>query len=257
MISKRLLQLRNELRCTKKELLKNLPLNYSTYANYESGIREPNSETLQTIAKFYNVSIDFIIGATDNRKRIDDILPITNTEYDHICDYRSLDDHGKYVIDFLMKAESERVNPSVSAAPTKNGKKSTEERIPMQVFNQRASAGLGNYLDEYSDEDFEIHSFLADSTTKAADFAVRLKGDSMEPRYKDDDIVCVKSVPRIDPEQVGIFIYEGEAYCKRLKIDRRKGEIYLESLNKHYAPLLIDQPDQLRTVGLVLGVATE
>ena len=245
MISERLQELRKEYGYTKRDLLKVIPLNYSTYANYESGIREPGLDVLKTIAKFYNVSIDFILGLTDNRRRADDILPITDPEYNHIDMYRSLDDHGKRLVDFVLKSEKERA------------KKITQKQVSLQVYNQHASAGLGNYLDDYDNTNYEMRHFLADSISIRADFAVRLKGDGMEPKYKDNDIVYVKSVPKIDPDQIGIFLYENEVYCKKLKIDRRRGRIYLEPLNKNYKPQLINYPDRLRTIGLVLGVAKE
>ena len=247
MISQRLRELRDALGYTKRELVSHLPLNYTTYANYESGERMPNSEILMTLANFHNVSVDFLMGLTDSRKRIDDVQKVTDSEYRHICMYRSLDDHGKRLVDFVMKSESERrrIPPGCR-----------QEHVGLQVFNQHASAGLGNYLDDYSDSDYELKRFVADSISTKADFAVRLQGDSMEPKYKDGDIVCVKSAPRVDPEQIGIFVYENEAFCKRLKIDRRKGLVYLESLNKNYEPILISRSGQLITVGMVLGAAT-
>ena len=252
MISHRLQELRKELGHTKRELLKILPLNYSTYANYESGMREPNSETLQTIAKFYNVSIDYLMGLTDNRKRVEDVMPLTDAEYDHIKSYRRLDSHGKNLVDFILQSESNRVRSRGYLVMQESAKK--KNYVSLQVFNQKASAGFGNYLDDDSDSDYEVIRFEPDAISEEADFGVRLMGYSMEPKYKDNDIVCVKNTPHLDDGQIGIFIYEGEAYCKKLKIDRRKGRVILESLNVRYEPKLIDQPSQLKTVGLVLGV---
>jgi phage repressor protein C with HTH and peptisase S24 domain len=84
---------------------------------------------------------------------------------------------------------------------------------------------------------------------------VRIKGGGMEPKIGDGDIVFVKAMPQIDPDSVGIFVYENEAYCKRLRIDPKKSAVYLESLNKSYAPKHIAKPHYLRTVGLVIGIA--
>lgn len=266
MMGERLRQLREELGLSKRDLLRKLPLNYSTYANYESGIREPSCEVLKLIAQFYNVSVDFIIGVTGHRRRVDDVLPVSESEYEHINLYRSLDSHGKNLVDLILKSEKERATDLAKEQTT--NEKGSKDRVTLQVFNQRASAGLGNYLDDYSDLDFEMRHFEAGPVTTKADFALRIQGDSMEPKYKDNDIVCIRSIPRIDPGQIGIFIYEGESYCKKLKIDRCEGRkdksdksktsksaIYLESLNEEYPPILIKQPEQLRTVGLVLGTA--
>ena len=110
MIGKRLQQLRKDRGYTRRELLDNLSFNYSTYANYESGLREPNAEILLTIAKFYNVSIDYIMGFTDRQNRIDDVSSITDAEYDHISMYRKLDVRGKEVVDSILESEIKRLS---------------------------------------------------------------------------------------------------------------------------------------------------
>ena len=40
-----------------------LGIPYTTYVNYEKCEREPNSEMLILIANFFNVSVDYLIGA--------------------------------------------------------------------------------------------------------------------------------------------------------------------------------------------------
>lgn len=49
-----------------KEAARQLEMPYTTYVNYEKGTREPNSETLISLAKFYNVSIDYLLGRTSS-----------------------------------------------------------------------------------------------------------------------------------------------------------------------------------------------
>ena len=44
-----------------KEAAQRLNMPYTTYVNYEKGMREPNSETLIKIADFYNTSIDYLL----------------------------------------------------------------------------------------------------------------------------------------------------------------------------------------------------
>ena len=67
MISERLQSLRKEKGLTKQAISNETGIKYSTYANYESGLREPNSEALITLAEYYMVSIDYILGRTDDR----------------------------------------------------------------------------------------------------------------------------------------------------------------------------------------------
>lgn len=51
---------------TMKQAAESLELPYTTYVNYEKGVREPNSETLIRIADFYNVSTDYLMGRVIN-----------------------------------------------------------------------------------------------------------------------------------------------------------------------------------------------
>lgn len=61
-------QLREEKSLSMKEVSTHLGIPYTTYVNYEKGVREPSSEMLIKIAKYFDVSIDYLIGRT-NAKR--------------------------------------------------------------------------------------------------------------------------------------------------------------------------------------------
>jgi len=254
MIGERLKLLRRESGMTKRELIAVLPFNYSTYANYESGFREPNSEVLQLLARHFNCSIDYLLGMTDSRKRVDDVATLTDAEHDFMLKYRALDAHGRELVNLVLEKESERVT-FPNEKPLPNQRRVADDHMEFRVYRQRSSAGLGNYGLGENGDDYERMSFIVNPTSEKADFCIRIKGDSMEPKINDGDIVFVKSVPCVEPGNVGIFYYEGETYCKRLRVDARNGAIHLESLNKSYAPKNITQPENLRTVGLVIGKA--
>ena len=50
---------------TQSELANRLKISKSTISMYENGNREPDFETLELIADFFNVDIDFLLGRTD------------------------------------------------------------------------------------------------------------------------------------------------------------------------------------------------
>ena len=257
MISERLRTLRKDLGLSKRELVAEMSINYSTYANYESGFREPNSEGLQFLASHFGVSIDYLLGVSDNRKKADEVAILNEDEHEHIFKYRKLDAHGREVVDFVLQKELERLitlPPKIDDCPT-TAKPQDDNRIVLQVYQQRASAGLGNYLSDDSDADYETMRFVATPISQRADFCVKIKGESMQPKICDGDIVFVKAVPRVELDNVGIFLYEGEAFCKRLRMDNKKGMLYLESLNKAFPPKYVTNPDHLRTIGLVIGIS--
>lgn len=65
LINDRLKKLRNEKNLTQRELAKLLKLSPSTIAMYETGQRMPDPETLQKIADFFGVSVDYLLGRSD------------------------------------------------------------------------------------------------------------------------------------------------------------------------------------------------
>ena len=61
----RLRDLREDMDLTQDELVKILKMHKTTYTNYEQGLREIPFELVIRLAKFYNVSIDYIAGLID------------------------------------------------------------------------------------------------------------------------------------------------------------------------------------------------
>lgn len=61
----RLSQLRQERGLNMREAARQLNMPYTTYVNYEKGTREPNSETLIALAKFYGTTIDYLLCKTE------------------------------------------------------------------------------------------------------------------------------------------------------------------------------------------------
>jgi transcriptional regulator with XRE-family HTH domain len=67
-LANRLRKLREEKGLTQKELAQALGLNSkSTITNYEQNDRDPDYETLIKIAKYFEVSIDYLLGQKDKR----------------------------------------------------------------------------------------------------------------------------------------------------------------------------------------------
>lgn len=67
----RMKELRDERGISMKDAANALAMPYTTYVNYEKGVREPNSETLIKIADFYNTSIDYLL-CKPGAERIDE-----------------------------------------------------------------------------------------------------------------------------------------------------------------------------------------
>lgn len=75
----RLRLLRKEKRLTQEELAKTFYLNKSSISRYENNCQVPEHDLLQKIADFFNVSMDYLLGRTDeNTSTI--VAPITKKD---------------------------------------------------------------------------------------------------------------------------------------------------------------------------------
>lgn len=61
----RLKELRIAESLSQTQLAKELKVNQRTISNWETGVRQPDFETLEKIAKFFSVSTDYLLGITD------------------------------------------------------------------------------------------------------------------------------------------------------------------------------------------------
>ena len=66
---KRLKEIRKERKITAKQLAKVLNVSESTISLYENGKREPDLKTLLNIAEYFNVSVDYLIGKTEEKEK--------------------------------------------------------------------------------------------------------------------------------------------------------------------------------------------
>ena len=62
--------LRNEKNMSQQELADALGISKSSINMYERGERQPNFETLETIADYFNVDIDFLLGRTNKTTKV-------------------------------------------------------------------------------------------------------------------------------------------------------------------------------------------
>jgi len=74
MFGDRLKNLRKELNLSQEELGKKFNVNKGSVSNWENDNRNPDFNTLNKIADYFNVSIDYLLGRTDIKGEI----PMTN-----------------------------------------------------------------------------------------------------------------------------------------------------------------------------------
>lgn len=65
MIGKRISALRNERGLTQQAVAEGIGISRATYAHYEIDRREPDNTTLRKLARFFDVSADYLLELTD------------------------------------------------------------------------------------------------------------------------------------------------------------------------------------------------
>lgn len=139
-------------------------------------------------------------------------------------------------------AELLRLSPKYGEAKPVEEVKQPKRVVPL--YDLPVSAGTGVFLDSSSFEYYE-----SEDVPPEANFAVRVSGDSMEPLFRNGQVIFVQSANTLEQGDIGIFIYDGDAYCK--KLDKENG-VKLVSLNPRYTPINVKHSYELRIVGRVI-----
>lgn len=182
----RLQALRTEKGINMKEAAQALSMPYTTYVNYEKGTREPSSEVLIKLAKFYDTSIDYLVG------KVERVAPIP--------------------AGFQPLPKRDRV-PRV-------GQIACGEPI-------LAEENIDGY-DEIPDD-------------WGADFTLLCRGDSMEPKIKDGDVVAIRTQPQVENGEIAAVRIGEEATLKRVYCNGNT--IILQAENPTFPPLVYSRQE--------------
>ncbi len=118
-------------------------------------------------------------------------------------------------------------------------------RRSIGLYDMPVSAGVGEFLaDATRVEDIVIPD---DLRTAEADYALRINGDSMEPKYRSGDILLVQSTDTVEEGELGIFVLDGAGYFKKY------GGDHLISLNPKYPPIRLKDFEDASCCGRVVG----
>ncbi len=124
------------------------------------------------------------------------------------------------------------------------------EQAPLRVlplYDLAVSAGTGQFLDG---ENYEMMECGVE-VPEGAHFGVRIAGNSMEPRYHDGQTIWVRQQRSLMSGEIGIFLYDGDAYLKKLVAE--DGQVKLHSLNPAYEDIVVSSALPLRVLGKVLS----
>ena len=203
--------------------MKGCPVTQKSVSKWERGDTLPNARQLLLMCELYKVRdvLDVFCGLPPAGERLNDIGKRRVEEYIRLLER---DKEFSYI-------------PERAASLF-------ARTIPL--YDMPVSAGTGQFLDSDRYELIDVDETVPLSAT----FAVRISGDSMSPRYVDRQIVYVKPQPTLENGEIGIFLLNGDAYCKVLDDDDGPE---LVSINRKYMPIKISEYDDLKVIGKVVG----
>lgn len=151
--------------------------------------------------------------------------------------YRTLDEHGKKLVDLILHNEYERCVEESNESKT----------IKLPMAELKASAGTGQWL---GDDEYTTWVDVLDTPeARRANVVIEVSGDSMLPKYHNGDKVLVKLQPTVEQNEIGIFIVDNCGYIKKFGVNE------LISVNKNYDNIPLNDYNDVTCVGKVVGIA--
>ena len=206
---------REALGLSRGDLAKQLGVTASSISNYETGVSFPKEEVVLRL---------FDCLKTDPNDLFQDSFRsgaqvLTQGERALLAQYRSLPPQGREAVRSVVSALC-AYQDEVEQSRTEQ-----ESRL-IPLYRCPAAAG---YAAPVFGEDFDYIP-VEDDVPQAAEFAVRIQGDSMAPYIADGELVYVNRDPLREGD-VGIFCVDGDILCKQYYKDPL-GTVYLFSLNR-------------------------
>ena len=254
----RIKKIKAERKITNDELSDITGIPVGTLSKILAGISEsPKLSNFVAICQALNCSLDYIMyGIEENPNN----YTLTEEEIEWVEKYRALDERGRGTVNAVLDNESRHqtaasrgkqsgarvLTPSLSSrlAEAYSASDNGFARRTLPLYDLPGYAGTGVALDSETADEITVRSTAA---TREADFALRISGNSMEPRYHDGDILLVQETDSVEFGELGIFILDGSGFFKVYGGDR------LLSLNPDYGDILLKDFQDVRVAGRVIG----
>ena len=259
----RIKQIKSERRITNDELSELTGIPLGTLSKILAGISDsPKLSNIVAICAALGCTLDYIVSGTPENNNN---YTLSDGEIKLVENFRTLDTHGKEMVTLVLDKECDRIRSEHYSSGEKRAKilptvKTTSRTAPIQrntstvpyglgkreipLFDLPVSAGVGVFLDDSLAEDILIPD---NSKTRGANFAVRITGRSMEPKYHDGDILLVQDCDAVENGELAIFVLDGSGYFKMYGGDR------LISINPEFDDIPLRDFSEVSCCGRVVG----
>lgn len=215
-----------------------LDFKYTTVNDWVNAKTYPRIDKIEMLANFFNVSKSDLV---ENKNAETPTTSLIQSIYDQLTPPRQAK-----ALTYLKKQLLEQKNENIVS----------ENIISLDDYRESKTLPVigvvtaGNGITQ--DDNLNIEKcFYTDEIPDDYDAIAYVVGNSMEPKIKNGDYLFIKNTPQVDYNTIGIFQVDGANYVKKL----RQG--YLESLNPNCADIQLDESNDIRTIGEVVGIYRE
>lgn len=257
-----------------------LGLNPSYFSNVDTGKSKISLDRISAIAELLGTTPEYLLGQTDNpnpqkspcfnfdryeqRRIARGLTPnyverIIGIRYDTMEEVegglRTLTDEEVTRLAILLDTTYEYL-----MGLTDDPRVPLDDRtgVKIKVFGEVAAGIPIQQIDNFDPDDVNSWEEIDRRTAKSGTyFALRIKGDSMEPRIYNGDVVIVRQQESVDNGDIAVVAINGDsATCKKVMHDQNGG-MFLMSLNAKYAPRYFNA-DQIEHLPVsILGKVVE
>lgn len=231
----RLKQIMSERKISQSELSRRTGIGRNSISDYLNGKYEAKQDKVFELAKALNVNEAWLMGFDISKNRKIENNDITSI-YSKLTPPRQSN-----VLKYATNQLEEQNNDSDNLLDFNSY---IQEKSEVDIYGC-ASAGIGERL--YNEP---ISKEFVRGYVPAHDIALKVNGDSMEPLFKNGQIIFIEKSHTIKDGQIGVFIINGDAYVKKVYVEDNR--LTLVSLNKKYKDLYFYDNESVRLVGKVI-----
>ncbi|CAC6130857.1 LexA family transcriptional regulator [Staphylococcus aureus] len=231
----RLKQIMSERKISQSELSRRTGIGRNSISDYLNGKYEAKQDKVFELAKALNVNEAWLMGFDISKNRKIENNDITSI-YSKLTPPRQSN-----VLKYATNQLEEQNNDSDNMVDFNSY---IQEKSEVDIYGC-ASAGIGERL--YNEP---ISKEFVRGYVPAHDIALKVNGDSMEPLFKNGQIIFIEKSHTIKDGQIGVFIINGDAYVKKVYVEDNR--LTLVSLNKKYKDLYFYDNESVRLVGKVI-----
>lgn len=212
-VGSKIKEFRMQRNMTQEELADLMNTTKQSIGRYENGSRRANQDNIFDLAEIFNRSInDFFPSINKSGEILEEILSISNQ---------------------LNEPRQTKVYNYAS-----------QELEEQHYIEETNNEYVGQTAAGSPIEGQQSIPFIGAETIR-----LLVNGDSMEDRYFHGDIIEYRPQLELENGEIGVFAVNGGVTLKRF---RRNGDIRLESLNKKYDDIVIQETDDFNILGKVL-----